>query len=163
SPVEAGAPGPLAFDAPAAVEPTNGLMAATSARPAPTARRVRRFRGWCRWVDVLMVCLLVGGPAACRLWSHSRGSAGDRPCDGTRILRAGAHTARRCRAGRRASTPRRRSGRGAGMADPDKISQLRAVPIFATLHEDALWSLAESSSDFDAAAGQVLIQPNQPG
>ena len=49
------------------------------------------------------------------------------------------------------------------MAEPDKSAQLRAVPIFATLHEDALWSLAESASDFDAAAGQVLIQPNQPG
>ena len=45
----------------------------------------------------------------------------------------------------------------------DKISQLREVPIFSTLHEDALWHLAESASDFDAAAGQVLIQPNEPG
>ena len=49
------------------------------------------------------------------------------------------------------------------MAATDKIAQLRAVPIFARLHEDALWLLAESASDFDAAAGQVLIQPNQPG
>jgi CRP-like cAMP-binding protein len=49
------------------------------------------------------------------------------------------------------------------MAATDKIAQLRAVPIFATLHDDALWLLAESASDFDAAAGQVLIQPNQPG
>ena len=49
------------------------------------------------------------------------------------------------------------------MADQDKIDRLRTVPIFAGLHEDALWSLAESASDFDAAAGQVLIQPNQAG
>ena len=49
------------------------------------------------------------------------------------------------------------------MADSDKIAQLRDVPIFATLHDDALWSLAESASDFDASAGQVLIQPDQPG
>ncbi|MGZ4675707.1 MAG: Crp/Fnr family transcriptional regulator [Acidimicrobiia bacterium] len=49
------------------------------------------------------------------------------------------------------------------MAAPDKMSQLRQVPIFATLHEDALWHLAESANDFDAAAGQVLIQPNEPG
>jgi CRP-like cAMP-binding protein len=49
------------------------------------------------------------------------------------------------------------------MAATDKIAQLRAVPIFATLDDDALWLLAESASDFDAAAGQVLIQPNQPG
>lgn len=49
------------------------------------------------------------------------------------------------------------------MAAPDTMAQLRAVPIFAALHEDALWSLAESANDFDAAAGQVLIQPNEPG
>jgi len=49
------------------------------------------------------------------------------------------------------------------MADPDRIAQLRDVPIFATLHEDALWEIAESASDFDAAAGQVLIQPHEPG
>jgi CRP-like cAMP-binding protein len=46
---------------------------------------------------------------------------------------------------------------------PDKMAQLRDVPIFAALHEDALWSLAECANDFDAAAGQVLIQPNEPG
>jgi CRP/FNR family transcriptional regulator len=49
------------------------------------------------------------------------------------------------------------------MAAPDKIAQLREVPIFSTLHEDALWALAESANDFDAAAGQVLIQPNEAG
>jgi CRP-like cAMP-binding protein len=49
------------------------------------------------------------------------------------------------------------------MADQDKIARLREVPIFTTLHEDALWHLAESASDFDAAAGQVLIQRNQAG
>ena len=54
------------------------------------------------------------------------------------------------------------SDSGSAMAD-DKITQLRDVSIFATLHEDALWSIAECASDFDAAAGQVLVQPNQPG
>jgi len=49
------------------------------------------------------------------------------------------------------------------MAEHDKIAQLRNVSIFAGLHEDALWELAESANDFDAAAGQVLIQRNQPG
>ena len=47
------------------------------------------------------------------------------------------------------------------MAATDKIAQLRAVPIFATLHEDALWLLAESASDFDAAAGPGA-HPAQP-
>ena len=32
------------------------------------------------------------------------------------------------------------------MADTDKIAQLRAVPIFATLHEDALWLLAQAGA-----------------
>ena len=45
----------------------------------------------------------------------------------------------------------------------DKIAQLRAVPFFSALDEDALWLLAEYANDFDAAAGQVLIQPNEPG
>jgi CRP-like cAMP-binding protein len=45
----------------------------------------------------------------------------------------------------------------------DKIAQLRAVPMFSALDEDALWLLAECASDFDAAVGQVLIQPNEPG
>jgi len=49
------------------------------------------------------------------------------------------------------------------MAEHDKIAQLRNVSIFAGLHEDALWELAESANDFDAAAGQVLIQRNQAG
>jgi CRP-like cAMP-binding protein len=49
------------------------------------------------------------------------------------------------------------------MAEQDKIAQLRGVSIFAGLHEDALWELAESANDFDAAAGQVLIQRNQAG
>jgi CRP-like cAMP-binding protein len=49
------------------------------------------------------------------------------------------------------------------MAEHDKIAQLRNVSIFAGLHEDALWELAESANDFDAAAGRVLIQRNQPG
>jgi len=49
------------------------------------------------------------------------------------------------------------------MAEQDKIAQLRSVSIFAGLHEDALWELAESANDFDAAAGQVLIQRNQAG
>ena len=35
--------------------------------------------------------------------------------------------------------------------------------MFAALADDALERLAASASDFDAPAGQVLIQPNQPG
>lgn len=49
------------------------------------------------------------------------------------------------------------------MADTDKIAQLRGIPMFAALPDDALERLAASTSDFNAPAGQVLIQPNQPG
>jgi CRP-like cAMP-binding protein len=50
-----------------------------------------------------------------------------------------------------------------GMADQDKIAQLREIPMFAELRFDALERLADSSSDFAAPAGQVLIQPSQAG
>jgi CRP-like cAMP-binding protein len=49
------------------------------------------------------------------------------------------------------------------MAASDKIAQLQQVPMFSTLPADALERLAASASDFDAPAGQVLIQPDQPG
>ena len=49
------------------------------------------------------------------------------------------------------------------MADRDKIAQLKGIPMFAALPDDALERLAGCASDFDAPAGQVLIQPNQPG
>ena len=49
------------------------------------------------------------------------------------------------------------------MADPDKITQLRGIPMLAALPDDALERLAATATDFDAPAGQVLIQPNQPG
>jgi CRP/FNR family transcriptional regulator, cyclic AMP receptor protein len=49
------------------------------------------------------------------------------------------------------------------MVDRDKIAQLQGIPMFAALPDDALQRLSASASDFDAPAGQVLIQPNQPG
>jgi CRP/FNR family transcriptional regulator, cyclic AMP receptor protein len=49
------------------------------------------------------------------------------------------------------------------MADQDTIEQLRGIPMFAALPDDALKHLATNASGFDAPAGQVLIQPNQPG
>ena len=49
------------------------------------------------------------------------------------------------------------------MADQDKIAQLRSIPMFAALPDDALAQLGAKASDFDAPAGHVLIQPNQPG
>ena len=49
------------------------------------------------------------------------------------------------------------------MVDRDRITQLKGVPMFAALSDDALERLAGSASEFDAPAGQVLIQPNQHG
>jgi len=49
------------------------------------------------------------------------------------------------------------------MTDQDKIDQLRGVPMLAALPDDALEHLAARAGDFDAPAGQVLIQPNQAG
>ncbi len=49
------------------------------------------------------------------------------------------------------------------MADRAKLAQLQSIPMFASLPDDALERLAGTASDFDAPAGQVLIQANQPG
>jgi CRP/FNR family transcriptional regulator, cyclic AMP receptor protein len=49
------------------------------------------------------------------------------------------------------------------MVDRDRLAQLKGIPMFAALPDDSLARLADSASDFDAPAGQVLIQPNQPG
>jgi CRP/FNR family transcriptional regulator, cyclic AMP receptor protein len=47
--------------------------------------------------------------------------------------------------------------------DPARIEQLRAIPMLAALPDDALARVAQFASDFEAPAGQVLIQPNQAG
>jgi CRP-like cAMP-binding protein len=49
------------------------------------------------------------------------------------------------------------------MNDAPRLEQLRAIPMLAGLPDAALARLAERASDFDAPAGQVLIQPNEPG
>ena len=49
------------------------------------------------------------------------------------------------------------------MNDSGRLEQLRAIPMFAGIPEDALTRLAERASDFEAPAGHVLVQPNEPG
>jgi CRP-like cAMP-binding protein len=49
------------------------------------------------------------------------------------------------------------------MNDSARLEQLRAIPMLAGLPDAALARLAERASDFEAPAGQVLIQPNQHG
>jgi CRP-like cAMP-binding protein len=49
------------------------------------------------------------------------------------------------------------------MNDSSRLEQLRAIPMLAGLPDDALMLLAERATDFEAPAGQVLVQPNEPG
>lgn len=56
-----------------------------------------------------------------------------------------------------------RSAKCSAMADPDKIAEIRGIPMFAALPDEALEQLAANAHDFDAPEGHILIQPNQPG
>ncbi|MGH2756218.1 MAG: Crp/Fnr family transcriptional regulator [Actinomycetota bacterium] len=51
----------------------------------------------------------------------------------------------------------------AGSSTAEQISKLRAVPLFAGLNDEALAQILEHATDFEAAPGHVLVQPNQPG
>lgn len=44
-----------------------------------------------------------------------------------------------------------------------KIERLRSVPLFAGLQDATLEKVARCAKEFDAPAGQVLIQPNTAG
>jgi CRP-like cAMP-binding protein len=45
----------------------------------------------------------------------------------------------------------------------DAIEQLRAIPIFAGLDDDALGAVASASTPFEVATGHVLAETHQPG
>lgn len=45
----------------------------------------------------------------------------------------------------------------------DRIERLRAIPVFAHLSDRTLGQIAEVITEFEAPAGQVLIQQGQPG
>ena len=49
------------------------------------------------------------------------------------------------------------------MNDSSRLEQLRAIPMLAGLPDDALMLLAERATDFEAPAGSVLVQANEPG
>ena len=49
------------------------------------------------------------------------------------------------------------------MTDADEVEQLRAVPVFAGLDEDALLRVAEAASPFEVERGRVLAEHGQPG
>jgi CRP/FNR family transcriptional regulator len=45
----------------------------------------------------------------------------------------------------------------------DRAEQLRSIPLFAGLEEDALEQVAAVCSEFEAPEGLVLTEPSQPG
>lgn len=45
----------------------------------------------------------------------------------------------------------------------ESLGNLRKVPLFADLSEDALARIAESSTQFEASTGHVLVQPKKAG
>jgi CRP-like cAMP-binding protein len=52
------------------------------------------------------------------------------------------------------------------MPDPEateRREKLRMIPLFAHLADEALDRVLECATEFEAARGHVLMQPNQPG
>lgn len=45
----------------------------------------------------------------------------------------------------------------------ERIENLRKVPLFADLSDDALRRIVASSAEFEASPGHVLVQPRQAG
>ncbi len=48
-------------------------------------------------------------------------------------------------------------------SDAERAEKLRSIPLFAELNDAALRRILEHANEFDAPAGHVLVQPNQPG
>lgn len=48
-------------------------------------------------------------------------------------------------------------------AEQDRIEKLRSIPLFEHLNDDALQEILTCATEFEAAAGHVLVQPGQPG
>ena len=48
-------------------------------------------------------------------------------------------------------------------ADPELVTKLREIPLFAALSDASLQALAQRVTEFEAPVGHVLIQPGQPG
>lgn len=45
----------------------------------------------------------------------------------------------------------------------DRITHLRAIPLFAGLSDESLGRIAGAMTEFEASPGQVLIQQDRPG
>lgn len=44
-----------------------------------------------------------------------------------------------------------------------RLQQLRSIPLFSDLEEESLRRILEETTEFEANAGQVLVQPGQQG
>ena len=51
----------------------------------------------------------------------------------------------------------------ADRTDQERIDNLRKVPLFAQLNDEALSQVLSCATEFEAAPGHVLVQTNQPG
>jgi CRP-like cAMP-binding protein len=47
--------------------------------------------------------------------------------------------------------------------EDSRLEKLRAIPLFEHLNDDALREVLAHSTEFEAEAEHVLVQPNQPG
>jgi CRP-like cAMP-binding protein len=45
----------------------------------------------------------------------------------------------------------------------DRITHLRAIPLFGGLSDESLGRIADAMTEFEASPGQVLIQQDRPG
>jgi CRP/FNR family transcriptional regulator, cyclic AMP receptor protein len=48
-------------------------------------------------------------------------------------------------------------------SERESVTKLRAIPIFAELSDETLESILRTATEFEAPAGRILVQPNQPG
>jgi voltage-gated potassium channel len=48
-------------------------------------------------------------------------------------------------------------------AASERTSNLRNVPVFSELSDDALAHIVDVATEFEAEPGHILVQPNQPG
>jgi CRP-like cAMP-binding protein len=50
-----------------------------------------------------------------------------------------------------------------GITDAERLENLHSIPLFADLSDGGLKLILNSANEFECPAGQVLVQPNQPG
>ena len=51
----------------------------------------------------------------------------------------------------------------AELSDSDRVESLRKIPLFEDLDDETLRRVVDSATEFEAASGHVLVQPNMAG